>query len=330
MPDQNFRSGHDEVAQEPIDAVYLWVNGADRRFRQALRDVIPAAGADAASNRFRDSGELKYSSRSLEQFAPWLRKVFLVTNGQVPGWLNRNHPQLTLVTHEELFRRKSDLPVFNSNAIESQLHHMDGLSRRFLYLNDDIFFGSPSTPADFVRPDGKQLIYMQPTPLHADASRGPIHDRSYAYTQNVIEKVWGRRRPRLLPAHVAQLYDRDILAALDTEIPDEFAKIASHRFRSPDDLVLRVLYFSHLTESGGDLADEVMLHENTKDYGFVRLGNRVRRNLRALRALQRARPRFFCINDDSDRSFAARLTSLGLRQRLRQMFPEPSKFEAAP
>ncbi len=27
--------------------------------------------------------ELKYSLRSLEKYAPWVRKIFLVTNGQV-------------------------------------------------------------------------------------------------------------------------------------------------------------------------------------------------------------------------------------------------------
>lgn len=328
MPDHFFDSAHSEIAHEPIDAVYLWVDGADHRFRQALRSVIPAAEADAQSNRFRDNGELKFSLRSLEQFAPWVRKVFLVTNGQVPGWLNRDHPRLTVVTHEELFERKSDLPVFNSNAIESRLHHIEGLSRRFLYLNDDLFFGGPSTPADYIRPDGRQLIYLQPTLLHDDASSGPIHDRSYAYTQDVIEKVWGRRQPRFLPAHVAQLYDRNVLAALEAEIPEEFANTASHRFRSPEDLVLRVLHFSHLTETGGDLAEKVMLGEETDQYRFVRLGNRMSRNFRALRALRQAKPRFFCINDEVGRPFAARATALCMRHRLRQMFPVPSKFEA--
>lgn len=329
LPDQIFTSGDNEAAPEPIDAVYLWVDGADPQFRQAMKAANPAAGSDAATNRFRDNDELKFSLRSLGRFAPWIRRVFLVTSGQAPEWLNRNHPRLTLVTHEQLFRRKSDLPAFNSNAIELQLHRIDGLSRRFLYLNDDVFFGRPSTPASFVRPCGRRRIYLQPTPLHADASAGPTHDRSYAHTQNVIENMWGRRLPRFLPAHVPQIYDRDVIAELEAQIPDEFAKTASHRFRSPDDLVLRVLYFSHIAETGGEMAEQIMLYENSDAYRFVRLGDGFRGNLRALRALQRAMPYFFCINDDLDDALAARLTLLRMRQRLQQMFPRPSEFEAA-
>ena len=44
--------------------------------------------------------ELRYSLRSIEQYAPWVRQVFLVTNGQIPYWLNLDSPRLTLVTHE--------------------------------------------------------------------------------------------------------------------------------------------------------------------------------------------------------------------------------------
>jgi len=328
LPDQIFMTRDNELTREPIDAVFLWVDGADPQFRQSIKSVNSAAGPEIAINRFRDNGELKFSLRSLERFAPWIRNVFLVTNGQVPPWLNCDHPRLTLVTHQDLFHRKSDLPVFNSNAIELQLHRIDGLSRRFLYLNDDVFFGRPSAPATFFRQDGSQLNFMQPTPLHADASNGSTHDRSYAYTQNVIETVWGRRRPRFLPAHVPQIYDRDVIAALEARIPDEFAKTASHRFRSPDDLVLRVLYFSHIAETGGAVAEQIMLYENSDAYRFVRMGERFRENLRALRALRNAMPSFFCINDDLDGSLAARFAVLRMRQHLRQMFPGPSEFEA--
>ena len=50
-------------------------------------------------NRFADNDELRYSLRSLERFAPWIRNVFLVTNGQIPRWLNVEHPRLRIVQH---------------------------------------------------------------------------------------------------------------------------------------------------------------------------------------------------------------------------------------
>ena len=38
--------------------------------------------------RFTDWDELKYSLRSLEKYAPWVRHVYIVTNGQIPSWLD--------------------------------------------------------------------------------------------------------------------------------------------------------------------------------------------------------------------------------------------------
>lgn len=67
--------------------------------------------------------------RSLFKFAPWVRTVYLVTNGQVPSWVNLDHPKLTVITHDQIFHNKSHLPTFSSPAIESNLHRIPGLSR---------------------------------------------------------------------------------------------------------------------------------------------------------------------------------------------------------
>ena len=41
--------------------------------------------------RFTDWEELKYSLRSLEKYAPWVRHVYIVTNGQIPSWLDMDN-----------------------------------------------------------------------------------------------------------------------------------------------------------------------------------------------------------------------------------------------
>jgi stealth protein CR2/Stealth-like protein len=76
---------------DPIDAVYTWVDGSSRTFREEFRRHRGASRAgpdlaDAVSDkRFRDNQELRFSLRSLERHAPWVRQVHLVTNGQAPG-----------------------------------------------------------------------------------------------------------------------------------------------------------------------------------------------------------------------------------------------------
>ncbi len=84
---------------------------------------LPYADDDARRpNRFTDFEQLRYSLRSVEKYAPWVRHIFLVTNGQIPHWLNLEHPKLTLVTHKEIFEDPDTLPTFSSPAIEANLH----------------------------------------------------------------------------------------------------------------------------------------------------------------------------------------------------------------
>eukprot|EP01029_Cantina_marsupialis_P028316 TRINITY_DN775_c0_g8_i1.p1 TRINITY_DN775_c0_g8~~TRINITY_DN775_c0_g8_i1.p1 ORF type:complete len:956 (-),score=249.19 TRINITY_DN775_c0_g8_i1:43-2514(-) len=111
------------------------------------------------TRRFRDNNELIYSIRSIEHFAPWIRNIYLVTNGQIPSWIDLDHPRIRLVTHEEIFPDSSVLPVYSSPAIEANLHNIKGLSERFLYFNDDVMLGAEVWPEDFYSTGFGQKIY---------------------------------------------------------------------------------------------------------------------------------------------------------------------------
>ena len=60
-------------------------------------------------------------------FAPWIRKIWIVTNGQHPTWLDQDNIHIEVVPHHKIFPNKDDLPTFNSRAIESHLHQIPGL-----------------------------------------------------------------------------------------------------------------------------------------------------------------------------------------------------------
>lgn len=126
-------------------------------------------------NRYRDNDELRYSFRSLFKYAPWLRRVWLVTNGQVPSWLNLSHPRITVVTHADIFPDPSHLPVFSSPAIEVHLHRIPGISRRFIYFNDDVMLGAPITPDDFVTQAKGQKMYLSWEVRPSDVSGWSVH-----------------------------------------------------------------------------------------------------------------------------------------------------------
>lgn len=146
-----------------IDLVYTWVNGSDILFIENIRKFDQTF----ENARFDDKGELKYSLRSIEMYAPWIRHIFIVTNGQIPHWLDLENKQVTIVTHDELIDSFDPemLPTFSSVVIETLLHKIPNLSERFLYLNDDIFIGSEIWPDDlYLQSTGVNIFLGWPIP----------------------------------------------------------------------------------------------------------------------------------------------------------------------
>ena len=68
----------------------------------------------------------------MEQYAPWVNKVYLVTNGTFPEWVNAECPKLVLVRHEDYIPEKF-LPTFSSHTIELNMDKIPGLSEHFVY-----------------------------------------------------------------------------------------------------------------------------------------------------------------------------------------------------
>ena len=133
-----------------IDIVYLWVNGNDGEWRakrekhaQKLKATgnLSFAKFGNVEGRYRDNDELRFSLRALEKFFPEHGHIYIVTDGQVPDWFQASD-QITVVDHHQLIPH-SALPTFDSGNIESYIHHIPGLSERYFYLNDDVFFGAP-------------------------------------------------------------------------------------------------------------------------------------------------------------------------------------------
>ncbi|KAM7344813.1 N-acetylglucosamine-1-phosphate transferase subunits alpha and beta isoform 2-T3 [Cochliomyia hominivorax] len=141
---------------EPIDVVYTWVNGSDPAFIKSVHKYYQSFDP----SRFDDKNELKYSLRSLEKFAPWVRHIYIVTNGQIPKWLDLTNERMTIVPHEVLTPNLDLLPTFSSAAIETFIHRIPNLSKRFIYLNDDIFLGGELYPEDLYTDSEGVRIYQ--------------------------------------------------------------------------------------------------------------------------------------------------------------------------
>ena len=144
-----------EIVVEKIDFVLTWVDGQDPRWQAEKQRYMSAetGAAQGSANgecRYRDFGLLRYWFRAVECFAPWVNRIFFVTCGQKPEWLNEAHPKLRLVDHRDYIPSEY-LPTFNSNTIELNLFRLDELSERFVLFNDDMFLLRPLRPEFFFK-----------------------------------------------------------------------------------------------------------------------------------------------------------------------------------
>lgn len=147
----------------PIDAVITWVDGND----PAHAAKMAAYGAPqkfteedvAGKTRFASVGEIYWCVASLRKFAPFLRSIFIITDGQDPGIPEGSIP-VEIVDHRQIFAGYEDrLPVFNSIAIETMSWRIPGLSEHFIEMNDDFLLCALVQPEDFFTADGKAVCY---------------------------------------------------------------------------------------------------------------------------------------------------------------------------
>ena len=135
-----------------IDFVIPWVDGADPVWADSYRQYahLEDKRFNVSGERFRDWGLLRFWFRAVAKYAPWVRTIHFVSCGQVPTWLNKEHPQLHLVKHEDYLPARF-LPTFCANPIELSFHRIEGLSEHFVYFNDDMFLSAPVQPSDFFK-----------------------------------------------------------------------------------------------------------------------------------------------------------------------------------
>ncbi|SCW69313.1 Membrane protein involved in the export of O-antigen and teichoic acid [Ruminococcaceae bacterium YRB3002] len=241
---------HRENAPAPeIDLVYLYVNPEDPAWEEERRAQLRAAGLeeDNADNncRFRENHEIYYSLRSVARYAPWINHIYIVTNSEMPDWLDLSDSKITIVKHEEIMPQEL-LPCYNCTVIETWLWKIPGLSEVFIYGNDDTFFGSEVTPDFFFR-DGKPVVRM----LKADFDTGRTYQgfrQIMVNSMNVFGTHYSKRY-NLVKWHNFDVYTKSAMEACFNEFEAEFAHRRSHRFRTSEDID-RVIFQYYMIANG--------------------------------------------------------------------------------
>lgn len=106
--------------------------------------------------RVRDLELLKYTLRGIENYMPFIDKVFFIYDGYLPDWLDTN--SVTLVKHED-FIPEELLPTYNVGIVEMFMHRIEGLSDNFIYVKEDCLIFSNVQETDFFENDKFKLKF---------------------------------------------------------------------------------------------------------------------------------------------------------------------------
>ena len=244
-----------------IDFVLPWVDSTDPEWLAARKRY---SGEDTGfmnrnEARYRDLGLLRYWFRSVERYAPWVRKIHFVTCGHYPEWLNLNHPKIQLVKHEDYIPQEY-LPTFSSNPIELNLHRISGLSEKFVFFNDDIFVTAPVRPSDFFKGNLPRDVAIRTIPELGDSGclcmreiniinsafnfwtsfrkniRKWINYRYGIYNLRTLWLIPHRDFTGVKNLHIANAFRKSTFEDVWEKCPEELDETCRHRFRNQYDI----------------------------------------------------------------------------------------------
>lgn len=323
----------------PVDLVYTWVDGNDPAWREKRNRYMPERPVNGHvpnhinDARWRENNELMYSLRSVELYAPWVRHIYIVTDGQCPAWLDTSHPKIKIVDHSEILPADA-LPVFSSHAIESCIYRIPGLAEHFVYGNDDTFFGAPTTAADFFRADGTPIVRVKGARFKRDKARnGGNYYRVLYRMQSLVEERWGRLICHE-PHHNFDAYRKSDFEKCVASMPEEWAATAHSRFRTNDDMQRCFVSYYAVAAEGATLRKVSRYNRISNPISLLRalITGRYAADSRWIKLhlksydddFNKYNPLMFCMNDNASTSEA---DCRRMVEFLESKFPKKSGFE---
>ena len=293
------------------DAVITWVDGDDPRHiekRAAYCSTKMSAAQDVAGKtRFSSLGEILWCVASINRFAPWINRIYIVTDGQDPNiekpikeMFPDGHIPMEIIDHKVIFRGYEEyLPVFNSVSIETMTWRIPGLSDTFIEFNDDFMLASPVTPEDFFTPEGKPVCYAKRnciamtrfTRLFKHRKDGSRKVTFKGLMLNAAS-IAGSKYFYFRLGHTPRGLRRDFYENYFSEHKELMARNIRYRFRAPDQFTPQELQYLTLYRKG-----ECVQRDSHKVLFFLqpkRKRDYVKRKLEKLDRMQSCK--FLCFN----------------------------------
>ncbi len=332
--------------RQDIDFVILWVDGSDPEWRAEKAKYNPDFKVSDGEERYREWGLMPFWFRSVEKFAPWVRKIHFVTWGHLPEWLNTEAPKLNIVRHED-YMPKEVLPVFNSHALEVGLHRIPGLSEKFVYFNDDTFLLNHVKPSDFFignkvvdmmafRPVGANRVNPIQSIIHINNSlllskhfdkRANIKKQPYVYFKPGYPlKYWIYNFVELLfplftgfySLHQPAPYFKRTFKKVWSKEGELLKEVQTHRFRDPSD-VNQYIFREWQKLTGHVVPRNIQRYSR---YFEIKEDD----NTKLLKTIMRQNGKMLCINDTVIHNNISK-TKKQLNRAFTSILPQKSAFE---
>lgn len=224
-----------------IDVVITWVDGNDPVLNAKRATYIKPEEARekniASPTRYANRGEIYWCVRSVNKFMPWVRRIFLVTDGQDPHVKSRI--PVEIVDHKIIFRGYEQyLPTFCSNSIEAMMWRIPDLSEHFIYLNDDLLICHPVTPDMFFPQPGHILLHARKSSIFWTNSWYSLKYLCGSCRVNYIQRMMnaaaiaGNDKTFIRLAHTPHPLLRSTLEQFYTQNPERLIQNIQNRFRS--------------------------------------------------------------------------------------------------
>lgn len=287
------------IQEDPIDVVITTVDGSDPGWQEKFNAMLSRRAGTAVlaktanAARFTTHDELRFVLRSINYYAPYVRAIHVVTDAQCPEWLDADHPKINLVDHKDIIDAEY-LPTFNSDAIESCLWKIPGLSERFIYFNDDVLLMAPTTESTFYTPNGLPRFYASPRRIPDMPAEWADSYTLHAHLQSAtaLEKR-GYRRPVAKFRHVPFVARKSILEAMEAEFAEELAMTRSSPIRSETSFAtISFLYPNYALATRSGVLSQI-------GYQYVDVSWADWKE-RLLRACQRTDVTIACVNESHD------------------------------
>jgi len=308
-----------------IDLVYLWCDGNDKEWLKRKAVFLNNAVTDietACKGRDANNDELKFSLRSVEKYLPWIRRIFIVTDNQIPDWLNVSHPKIKIIDHRDIFPSEA-LPCYNPMILEHFLHKIPELSEHFIYANDDMLINKSVSPDFFFSADGFPVVRLKRKPFRRlqwfwkqHISKKPLlnYRETIINASELVKKKYGIYYNGLPHHNIDAYLKSDCKRVAEQIFSEEIIKCLKNHIRNNNDIQCVIYQYVALAEKRGHLR-----FVSNRQSMFVNIHRESN-----YRKLIKYSPTLFCMNDSQ---FADDNDRVKMKAFLQEYFPEKSSFE---